>query len=394
MRSVVGIICEYNPFHKGHKYQIDQVRACEPDATIVAIMSGNIVQRGEFALINKYDRARIALECGVNAVFEIPYPYSGSCAEVFANAGVEIANKIGCDSIYFGVEKLSIDEIELISQEIDSDRFQKALKSALREKNKSVIAAKEKALKAVGLEMPKFANDILALEYIRAIKKKNLTLGYKGIKRVGAHYNDKSFGEMMSASAIRNYYYETGKISSVPEETKIIYDEIIDDNRCISFNSVNRFLHSYSLTILDKKTECFDTTVEMLSLIKNASMCATDSENFVSLLSSKVFTTARLKRAILYSLFNIGKVDFSPKFTILLGIDEKGRDLLNKIKKKSEFYVITKHSDGKKADEEVQKNLELVYSIDALHNTLLLNQIVPGLAYKNKPIIKSKKIRP
>ena len=75
MPKVIGIICEYNPFHKGHKYQIDQIRALDPDATVVAIMSGNIVQRGEFAMISKYDRAKIALECGVNAVFEMPYPY-------------------------------------------------------------------------------------------------------------------------------------------------------------------------------------------------------------------------------------------------------------------------------------------------------------------------------
>lgn len=387
MSKVIGIICEYNPFHKGHKYQIDQIRALEPDATVVAIMSGNVVQRGEFAMMSKYDRAEIAIECGVNAVFEMAYPYCGSCAEVFANAGVALAYELGCDSIYFGVEKLSVDELTEIAIKMENEDFKSAVDVFLKDKSCSLIAAREKALAKLGYEAPRLANDMLGLEYIRAINKRALPLEYKAIQRTGAFYSDESFGEIMSASAIRKHYYETGEMVSVPDSALKLYLDVISNGRVLNKDNAEKLIHSYCLFDGIEKT-VFDSTPEMVALIKNKAYEAVSGKDFVSSLSSKAFTTARLKRAILYSLFNVEKVCFSPEFTVLLAMDKKGQALLNKIRKNSNICVITKHSDGKKLSEEGKKSLDSLYRLDALFNTLLQHQDAPSKAYKTKPILK------
>ena len=113
--SVVAIISEYNPFHNGHKYQSDRIRDELPGSTIISIMSGNVVQRGEFAFVDKYTRSRLAVENGIDCVFELPYPYSGSTAEIFATAGVKIANSLGADYLYFGIESNNLNDIEKIA---------------------------------------------------------------------------------------------------------------------------------------------------------------------------------------------------------------------------------------------------------------------------------------
>lgn len=388
MSCVVGIICEYNPFHKGHKYQIDKIREEMPDATIVAIMSGNIVQRGEFAIIDKYERARIALECGVNLVVEIPYPFSGSTAEVFANAGVEIANKIGCDYLYFGTEELEIKKIEKIAKIIDSDEFIEELKKAKSEKNSSFIASKSEALKKLGYELPTSANDMLALEYIRAIKKKKINLIYRSILRIGAKYNDIAKNDIMSASAIRKHYFEHDEFVSVPSETKVFYDKIAKEGLCLDKAFFDKFMHTHSLLNIDINGKYFDTSIEMLSLIKKLAKECNNSQEFVASLSSKAFTTARLRRTILYSVFNINYVDFTPKFTILLGMDESGKKQMNSVKKNEDFTIVTKHSDSKKLDRVSFEYLEKNYMVDALYNTMLKKQLKVNLAYKQTPIIK------
>ena len=386
MARVVGIICEYNPFHNGHKYQINKIREIENDATVVAIMSGNVVQRGEFAMLNKYDRAKIALENGVNAVFELPYPYSASTAEIFASAGVELAARLGCDCLYFGTEQQSIQAIEKIAEIVDTPEFDAELKDAISNKNDSFIEAKANALKKIGVELPKSANDMLAVEYVRAIKKKGLNLEYRSIQRVGAFYNDQSIGDLMSASAIRKQFYENNILLSVPSLP--IYNEIIDFEKYLNVDIVNRYLQSFVLLNFDKKIKSFDTALEMVSLIYERAKNSCSGDEFINSLSSKAFTTARLKRAILYALFDIEKVDFTPKYTILLGMDKIGRSHLNKIKKQTKIFIITKHSDGKSLNRKIKKQLEKSYTVDALYNTFLKKPSPPCEAYKNKPIIK------
>ena len=388
MSETVGIICEYNPFHKGHKYQIDQIKKELPDATIVAIMSGNVVQRGEFAILNKYKRAEIALECGINAVFELPYPYSGSTAEIFAHAGVEIARGLKCDYLYFGTESYEIEYLERIADAIDSEEFEKEIKATLGDRDIGYITAKKNALERLGIALPQSSNDMLAVEYIRAIKNKKLPLKYRALKRIGAGYNDTDVCEMMSATAIRKYYYENKEFISVPDEAKGLYAEFVKEGMCIDKQYAQRMIHSHILLNPSSVSKSFDSNAEISSLIIKAAKQSKGSGEFFCSLSSKIYTSSRLKRVLLYSIFNVKKVDFTPKFTVLLGMDKKGQELLNKIKKQSSISIITKHSDSKKLSKKACEQLERLYRLDQLYNTLAEKQCVPSDAYKNNPIIK------
>ncbi len=386
MSKIVGIICEYNPFHLGHKYQIDKIREEMPDAKIVAIMSGNVVQRGEFAIIDKHKRAEIALDCGIDLVLEMPFPYSVSTAEIFANAGVEIASKCGCNYLYFGTENCDIDYLEMVASATNSREFENAMKKHLSHKRQSYIVAKEKALIDMGFDKSLLANDMLGVEYIRAIRKKKAKIIPRTISRIGAGYNDKSKGKIMSATAIRENYYENGEFLSVPK--KPLYKKSMKEGATLSRQKSYDFLHRISLIISrDKFDSAFDSSKEIGALIKDSANSSKNGEEFFNKLTSKSFTFARVRRVIFYALYNVLSIDKAPKFAFLLGFNSNGRDVLNGINK-NKFAVITKHADSKNLNDDIIRQIELSYEVDKLYKTLLNNPEELDTIYKATPIVK------
>lgn len=386
--DIVGIICEYNPFHKGHYYQIRFIKEKMPQAKIVAIMSGNIVQRGEFSIIHKRNRAEIALACGVDLVVEIPYPYCGSTAEVFASAGVKIATSVGCTHLCFGTEKTTIGELEKLLSVIDSKEYEEAFKKT-QENSRSYLEAKEEALENLGYKLPKLPNDILALEYLRAIKNQKSSIKCMQIERVGAGYKDKNVCEIMSASAIREHYYKNKKLLSIPDTSVAFYEKIIKNKQVLNVSSAFEFLHKYSLVakreLLDS---AFDSCAEIGAIIKKSANDSKNGEEFVSSLSSRAHTTARIKRSILFSMFEIDHCDKNPKFAILLGSNESGLELVKKVKNNKCFSLVTKAGDEKILDPVSKKYLKSTILVDKMYNSLLQDPTVPSSAYTLKPIIK------
>lgn len=387
MEKIVGIICEYNPFHKGHKLQIDKIRIEHPDATIIAIMSGNVVQRGELAMIDKYRRAEIALACGVDLVLELPYPYSGSTAEIFAEAGVEIAHRVGCNYLYFGTESLTISELEKAADALLNIEYQNEIKNVMRASNLSYIQAKQSYLSSLGINLPSGSNDMLALEYIKAIKGKKYGISYSTIKRVGANYNNTEVSEIMSATAIRNHYYKTGKFLSVPENTIDIYKSVHSNNEVIDFKLYEDYLYRHCLLAERRVLDCaFDSCEEIGAIIKDKALESLSGNDFFDGLSSKSYTTARIKRAILASIFGVDTFERTPSFSILLGANKKGREVLSQVV--DDFVVLTKLADAKKLTKEQREALEFTIKVDMLHSSLLKNGSKPKKAYDKKPIIR------
>lgn len=389
MPKNIAIICEYNPFHNGHAYQITKIREDNPDSVIVAIMSGNITQRGEFALFDKSTRAKVALMCGADAVFEMPYPYCGSVAEIFASAGVEIANSLGCDTLCFGVEERSMAELNQIADVIMSNEMESALKNALENKEISYVAAKELALKRLGVELPRMSNDMLALEYILAIRTKKYSITPMPIKRNGAGYKDTGVSEMMSATAIRAQLYQSGIVSSVPSIAKEVYLNEISNGRYLDVDKMQGLMWQHTLLNGSSSIEnAYDAPFGIsYNLVEKAKKSTTGKEFFDSL-ASKSLTASRAKRILLYSLFGINEVDKKPKFTILLSSNERGKALIKSSKAKEGFCVITKPSDSKKLDPVSKKQLEACYRVDEIYNTLLTKTVYPNFAYTKKPYIK------
>lgn len=387
MSEIVGIICEYNPFHKGHKYQINKIKKEMPDAEIVAIMSGNVVQRGEFAFLDKEARAKAAIEMGVSLVLQIPYPYSASCAEIFANAGVDIAQKVGCSYLCFGTEELEIEEIEKIAQTIDSKEFNDEIKKYIIDKSESYICAREKALEGLKCSLPKSSNDMLAVEYVRAINKKEYPLKPWAIKRKGAMYRSYEICDVMSAGAIRRNFYENGELASIPAPACKIFNLEIENGKYLNYTEYSNFLHRYSLVVDPREIEkACDSVSGIGFLIKEIAKNSSNGENFLENLSTKSYTKSRLKRIILYSLFNVKEVTKALNFAILLAANENGRRILSGIN--DGFSVVTKNADAKRLDPVSAIVYQTDLYADELYNTLLQKSISPANAYKKRPIIK------
>ncbi len=389
MPKIIAIITEYNPFHNGHEYQINKIREENDDAVIIAIMSGNIVQRGEFAILDKYARAEMATKCGADMVLELPYPYSGSTAELFAYGGVKLVSDLGADVLYFGTETENIEELEKIAFAVDSEEFEREIKALSNRKEISYPELKEKVIKNMGYDLPKGSNDILAIEYIRQIRNNQYNLQYKSIKRIGAGYKDNSTSKYMSASGIRQAYIDSNKFLSMPKDAITIAERERSIGKVLNYNHVARLLYYHVIFTHPQKIEkSFDCLVGMGYFISQKAREAKNPLDFFESLNSKRFTTARLKRTILYSFFNVSSIRKTTKsFTILLAVNEKGKKFLKNRKNNKRLIIITKHSDSKKLDKNSYKMYEQLKKVDEIYQTVLNVPDSIENAYKFKPIV-------
>ena len=384
MAKTVAIICEYNPFHMGHKHQIDKIKAEIPDATVVAIMSGNVTQRGEFSIFDKYARAKSAVLCGVNAVYEMPYPFSCASAEVFARAGVTIAKEIGADYLCFGSESDDLDKLYRVAGAIDSAEFEGEISEILKDKSISYSTAREEALKRLGIDAPKSSNDILGVEYLRAIRQIAPSIAPYPIKRVGEGYKSESVGEFMSASAIRKSFYEGNGLLSMPSEAL----EALKGENYLDLERSNDFLFRSILMMNPLQIErSYDVPCGCGYFVSDLAKSSSGAREFFDSLSSKSYTSARLRRIVMYACTGVKNVEKMPTYTQLLAVDSVGRAHLKSIKKSTQITVITKHSDSKKLSQSDLEIYTLGKKTDELYYTLLKHPTSANEAYKKTTVI-------
>ena len=242
--KVAAIITEYNPFHKGHKYQIDKIREkLGNDTVIIAIMSGNFTQRGEAAVADKTIRARAAIECGVNLVLELPFPFSMSSAEFFAKSGVYIATSIGIvDYLVFGSECGDIKKLSDIASIMLSPEYELLLEGLrcdpLFNDYGYPELCEEALFRIYGKEITRdflTPNNILSIEYIKAILSLGSNITPLTIKREGAGYHDiiNPMTEFQSATAIRTEISSENlsALDFVPEKAKEVYLDAINEGK-------------------------------------------------------------------------------------------------------------------------------------------------------------------
>lgn len=367
MRTV-GIICEYNPFHNGHKRQIDILRSMGYDC-IVCVMSGNYTQRGELAIFDKYTRAKGAIYGGADIVFELPFPFSSFSAEGFADAGVHILSSIGVDAISFGSECGDVDILSRAADAVLSAEF-KALYSDLQKSGIGSTSAYFCALKAItGDDCTLLSNDILGISYIAAIKKTGRSHVPVPIKREGAAFNEKVLltNEIPSATAIRetlknrqdnlaysleNYIPEKS-LSLLIESTNSGMAPILADN--IEKEMLSFFKLMTPSEIVDRAiarsrggANIAEDGCGIIERICRASKSARTYNEFIQAAYNSKYTDARINRVILFSLFGVSdKLTHSlPEYTVLLAASGTGREFLSDIRKKCDFPVITKPADA------------------------------------------------
>ena len=341
--KTVGIICEYNPFHLGHRIQIEDIRRRLGNETcIIALMSGSFVERGGPAILSKEKRAEIALSEGINLVLELPFPWSMSGADRFAAGAIAILEGLGnIDYLAFGSECGNIEVLAKISRNLRSEAFEEQMKKLANERpDLSYAALRELAYKAVtGEELTRLPpNDLLGVAYLSHLKRiKPLVL----IRLPG-----------YSASGARSAWGrgESDALEElVPNATVTALTPKDPVSTVATDRAVLAHLRMADKTMLAAYAEC---TPELASDLKNASRKAVTVEEIVKAATSKRYTSARVRRGLWHSFLRTPKDAplYLPHFTNLLGADSVGREYLRSIAKTSEIAVITKLSDAKNAE--------------------------------------------
>ncbi len=302
--KTVGIICEYNPFHLGHQKQIDAVRAhFGPDTVIVCLMSGNFVQRGMPAIFDKSLRAEAAVRCGADLVLELPVPYALSSAEGFAAGGVKILSPI-CDCLCFGCETGDSKALTDTARLLLSPAFSDVLRAQL-ESGCSFPAARQQALAQMGgnpslLENP---NDILAVEYCKAILSQNSSLEIFPIRRDGNYHDAVPDGDNPSATALRRLS-EKGEawLSYTPQPAQ----DVFRNAPIHTLSAGERAVLARLRTMRDGDFAALPYGSEGLwrKLMHNTGNCAT-LEDILNATKSKRYTRTRLDRMVICAYLGI-----------------------------------------------------------------------------------------
>lgn len=339
----VGIICEYNPFHNGHIYHLEKVKELYPDSIIILIMSGNFTQRGIPSIIDKWDKTEIALKYGIDLVIELPFVYSTQSADIFAKGSISLLKKLKCDTLVFGSEINDTDYLEKLATIQLSDDYEEEVKKYINSEV-NYPTALNLAFKKFDLEGLNNPNDLLALSYIKEIKKQKANIRPISIKRTN-DYHSLELENISSATSIRNAFTENKDISkSVPTET---VDKLNKDSYLINdyFPLLKyKILSENDLNIYQTVTT--DLAIRLKKEIYNSSSW----DELVNNVKTKHYTYNRINRMLIHILCNFTKELASSfnniEYIRILGFSSNGQSYLNSIKKEVNIPIVTTFSKG------------------------------------------------
>ena len=336
MLKVTGIICEYNPLHLGHKKQIDKIKAENPDGAIVCIMSGNYVQRGFPAIVDKSLRAKAAVLAGADLVLELPITAALSSAEHFAAEGVRILSHF-CTHLCFGAETADADTLMATAKALLREDFPAYLHAQL-DKGLSFPAARAAALEEMGITAVAKPNDILAVEYCKAILAQNSALIPMPIQRGGDYHEETADEDNPSATAVRKLMVESGMwLDFIPEEVRSCFQ----DASLHTLNAGERAILSKLRTMTDAEFEGIPYGSEGLwrKLMHNARRFA-KLEDIVTATKSKRYTRTRLDRMVMCAFLGISQEMLSSPapYVRVLAFNDMGRKILRQ--KKEAFPIV------------------------------------------------------
>lgn len=361
--SVLGLITEHNPFHNGHLHHLNQSKQVTGCQFSVCVMSGNFIQRGEPALIDKWSRSKMALKAGIDLVLELPNVYAVGTAEVFAFGAVKILNELGVvDSICFGSESGTLDLLDKSASILidEPEGFKLALKKHLASgitfpKARQLALAEFTESKEISNVM-KSSNNILGIEYLKALKKIGSSIVPYTIPRIKNEYNSKILsGEISSATSIREMLLKPDNIDSikafVPQTTFEILSEEFSHGKGPVFSS--NFDELVIATIrkakLNEIRNIFDVNEGLENRIKKAAFKASTIQELVEFVKTKRYTQTRIQRILFHILLGIDKQIYAklskaggPQYIRVLGFNENGKAILNKAKKQASLPIITK----------------------------------------------------
>ena len=352
--KVSGIVVEYNPMHNGHIYHIEKTKELTSCTHLVAVMSGNFVQRGEPSIVNKWTKCKMALNNGVDLVIELPFVNSISSAEGFCYSSIKILDSLNIiDNICFGSEEGSIDTLKTVASILNSEPLEyKDILNKNLKKGLSYPKARQLSLSEyiqnyknedIDLNLLSYSNNILSIEYLKALLKLNSKINPVTIQRINNDYKEINLtGKISSATSIRENIIDPLNIkNSMPD---INYNLLLNDiENGLSPISINNFSNIILYKLRESSLEYISSLVDVSEgleyKIKKTSEDVSNISDLINALCSKRYPKTRIQRILLYSLFGITKdiykKYFEPKYIRVLGFNEKGREVLSKIKKNS-----------------------------------------------------------
>lgn len=359
--KITGIITEYNPFHLGHLYHLEKAKIDTNAEGIICIMSGHFVQRGMPALIDKWTRARMAVENGVDLVIELPLVYSISSAEGFSDGAVSILNSTGVvQNIFFGSEHGETSDLDVIASTLSSEpaEYRGILKAALKKgfpyHTARSIALKEYLPKVCCGDILSNSNNILAIEYIKALKKLDSSIVPTTLKRVGADYNSSELSTIYpSATSIRANLKQFSDLSqlknSLPTNTYKTFCDLTKKNyKYVYGEDIFPYLKYKLLTEGEKIKDILDIKEGLENKILKEIILSNSLDELILKIKSKRYTYTRINR-ILTSFF-IGLENYKTKeimntktnYIRPLAFNNTGIKILKEIKDKGQIDILTK----------------------------------------------------
>lgn len=357
--SVVGIVAEYNPFHLGHQYHIRRTReSVGSDAAVVCVMSGDFVQRGEAACFSKFARAEAACRCGADLVIELPLPWCLSSAEGFARGAVYLLDALGCDSISFGSESGDLDELKELALFLSDAAINNEIKKTLDNcGNMSYASARQQTLerycgeKAYLLEKP---NNILALEYLKAIRCIHSELNPITVRRFGSDH-DGIGGEMKSASELREMLW-TGQdiFGEIPEEAADVFKRETEGGREISrIDLLESAILSRLRALRAEEYEQLPDASDGLGLrLFWAAHEEPSLESIMQEVKSKRYAMSRIRRMVCCAALGVNAemTKRLPPYARVLAANDRGCEQLALLRGKT-IPIITKPAAARELDE-------------------------------------------
>lgn len=370
--KVVGIIAEYNPFHNGHLYHIKEAKKQTGADYVIVIMSGNFVQRGSPAIINKYARTKSAIESGADLVIELPVVYSTSSAEFFALGAISILDQLGIvDYVCFGSETNDINALTSVAKYLimNPDEYNKDVNKYMKSGITFPVARQKAIIKnnpSINTDIISSPNNILGVEYIKALLKFNSPIKPFTIERKHAGYHETDLNisglaptsSISSATALRKFIKEQSFLSTIetqlPDSMYNIFKQEYKKTFPVYDNDFSLLL-KYKLLSEDNKSlvEYIDLSKDLANRINNTSFGEYDLSSYTREIKTKQWTHTRIKRVLIHILLDLKTKNLKQyndnkysQYARILGFNKDSSSLINKIKESTKIPILSKLSEA------------------------------------------------
>lgn len=376
----IGIICEYNPFHNGHLYQIKKIKETYKDSLIIVCLSSCFMQRGEASILNKWDKTRLAIESGVDLVLELPFAFATQYQDIFAKGALTILNHLKIDTLVFGSECNDIELLKnLASVQLKDESYNYLVKRYLDLGLNYPTSLSKALFDITGVKLDK-PNDLLALAYVKEIIKNNYDIEPFSIRRTSDYHNSNLDSDIVSASTIRKLLKDGVNVNNYLPYNIYDYLSEIDEDK---YFALLKYQIINNIDCLDK----FQTVDEGIEnrIIKYINM-VNSKEELILKVKSKRYTYNKINRMFTHILTNFTKEDAKDleiEYLRVLGFNTRGKNYLNKIKKEIGIPIINKYIPN------MYKSLDIEFRVSLIYSLILKDKGDDFLKreYRNKPVI-------